>query len=287
MKHTSVKSVGSVARAFTLIELLVVIAIIAILAAMLLPALSKAKAKGQQIACVSNYKQLQLCWIMYGGDWDDKMVPNKASGGSFQRTDVWANPETWLQGNTYRNENDATNIQSGPLYRYNTSVGIYKCPADSRSSVMDQHGDTRKIPRSRSCSMSVFMNWDPEDPRAWHKLSQITKPGPANAFVFVDEHENGISQSGFFCNVPDAARGTSFPLWGSTIWTWISFPATRHNNGTTLSFADGHVESWHWKEPRTAAISTEDGWLFQRDGVRNDKDILRFQAAIPEKLPIN
>jgi len=262
-----------------LIELLVVIAIIAILAALLLPALARAKAAGQAAACTSNYKQLQLCWLLYADDNGDRMVPNHASGSSYARAQVWADPNSWLQGNAYTDVN-TSNIQTGPLYIYNKCAGIYKCPGD-RSTVRDEG----KIPRTRSVSMNVYMNWDDSPSGShyrycWHKISGIGSPGPARAFVFVDEHENSISQGGFFVSHPNKLSIFGFPP-----MTWITFPATRHGKGATLSFADGHVEKWKWREPNTDAVGASPPWLFGRPGVPNDRDISRFHQGLPERVP--
>lgn len=253
---------------FTLIELLVVIAIIAILAGLLLPALGRAKGKAHQIGCLNNYRQLQLCWQMYVDDHDDALPPNATLSGG-DRAGWIATTATWIQGNAWT-DTTSSNIEQGVLFPYNRSVKIYKCPSD-RSTVRDQG----KISRSRSVAMNMFMNHIPvpSDRTCWHNYSQIKDPPPVKAFVFIDEHEHSI----------DNAR---FALAGREEWRWIDFPATRHDNGCVLSFADGHAEMWRWQEPNTIRIGKMKPWIQGQSGVPGtDRDLRRIHESMP-RAPI-
>jgi prepilin-type N-terminal cleavage/methylation domain-containing protein/prepilin-type processing-associated H-X9-DG protein len=226
-------------RAFTLIELLVVIAIIAILAALLLPALEKSKQQAQMTKCLSNLKQLQLCWSMYSGDNKGVLTENN----SFSSPE-WAAGHTWVWGNLQVMP-DMTNldyIRRAKLYPYNQSAGIYKCPSDTQC-YQNYELQTRITGKVRSYSMSGQMNGSPRQPEfpCNVKESDIVDPPPSRALVFDDEAACCIDD----CYLAELVFSAE----------WGNMPAARHNNGVTLSFADGHAEYWKWRDPYTVALA--------------------------------
>jgi len=239
------------ARAFTLIELLVVIAIIAILAAMLLPALSKAKTKAEGISCINNEKQLMLAFAMYSTD-TGKLVANPGGGtspilGSDGVYPSWV--VGWLDWNFGIPAGSNTNMPYllqtifGP-YTAKTA-GVYKCPADKIPSTVG--------PRVRSITMNGFIGGTTEKDiygyttyRMFLKETDLTAPGPAKTWVFVDEHPDSINDGLFGMHMPSTAA------WPAST-TWEDVPASYHNGACGFSFADGHAEIHKWRDGNTLA----------------------------------
>ena len=259
---------GAARSGFTLIELLVVIAIVAILASLMLPALGRAKGKALQAACLNHERQLTLCWTMYADDSDGRLAPNEASGEI-------SLAGSWIEGDA-KTDTTTRNLEKGMLFPYNRSVAIYRCPAD-RSKV----SRFRNLPRTRSYAMSTGLaHLNPAKiPNPIYRASGIVDPGPSRASVFLDEDEWSI-QNGALGIEPRHTREAVF---------W-NLPASRHQRGANLSFADGHAEFWRWRAGRIVEgseiiraryVADPVGYAVSLTTTAGDPDLRRLQESVP------
>ncbi len=219
--------------AFTLIELLVVIAIIAILASMLMPALSMAKAKGLQISCVNNHRQLGTVWSMYAHDNNGKL-PNNL------RQNLASNP-SWVDSTVHGDTPGWTDPaylidpKRAAFANYQRVAKVYKCPAET---TVFKRPRGLTLPKLRSYSMNDYIT--PVGGGSWgaqyHYKRAEDMRLPVTTFVFIDAEPGSICYTPF--RIPD-----------SDTEPWFTAPGAMHANGTGVTFADGHAEKKTWKRP--------------------------------------
>ncbi len=241
MKHRT-----PVRRGFTLIEVLVVIAIIAVLAALLLPAVSRAKRNARRVQCIGNQKQLATAWVLYVTDNSDWVPGNGGNNAPNKALRLWIQG-SFVNANANTTEEYILSPEYAQFAAYIRTIRVYVCPTDRDSIRVGAVTHTTK----RSYSLNAYVGWQGQwdarmtpvnsgkTPfyRVFSKHSQMSAAMPRGTFLFTDVNSNSICGPAFGMNMDRDA--------------FFNFPASTHERGAVISFSDAHVE-WHrWTDART------------------------------------
>jgi prepilin-type N-terminal cleavage/methylation domain-containing protein/prepilin-type processing-associated H-X9-DG protein len=256
--------------AFTLVELLVVMAMIAVLAALLLPALARARAGACRVQCKNNQRQLNLVWLMYSGDNNDLLVSN----GRIDPPDPAH--KLWVQGTFFYVLNDTNSaLLLDPAYAlfgsYLQNVKTYLDPSYPDSVMFDGVA----YPKVRSYALNAYLGWtETWDARldlgfkTFHKQSELVAPGPARTFTFQDVNPKSIC----------------WPYFGVFMSEdrFFNWPNSDHNRGGVVAYTDGHVEHHRWRDPRTVRAYSYDYHVHMDYSAANaDLVWLRERTTVP------
>jgi prepilin-type N-terminal cleavage/methylation domain-containing protein/prepilin-type processing-associated H-X9-DG protein len=274
-------------KGFTLIELLVVIAIIAILMAILMPALNRAREQGKRASCLSSLKQLQLAWIAYAGDNDDRIVNGEAENGTagicttptsgrHAHEKWWVGTDCasdYMTGGKLDKQVQLAAIRAGALYPFVPADKAYQCPTGVRGemrtySIVDSMNG---LYRTGTANSSATAGMKVGRTVLWIKrTTEVSVPGPSERLVYLDEGR--VTPDSYATNYNTGA--------------WWDPPHVRHGDGTNVSFVDGHSDYWKWEAKETIANGKEANPTHGRRPTTEEgmADLQKIQKAIWGRL---
>jgi prepilin-type processing-associated H-X9-DG protein len=258
---------------FSQVDLLAVIVTLVLLVLLLTPALARTRVSDQSFQCRNNLRQLSTAWTMYADDYNGMMVPN------------WlVSPLAWINGNIGSVDElpGATNVNAlkqGLLYSYKPSLGVYQCPTAFTAAPRAIAAKGVHIVRNYSLegrmggasagdaarygvgdTTWVLSSTYPQ----YKKMTEITRPAPAEAMTFLDESIETLDDGYFAVNYNDQKTA------------WQNSPTVRHGQAGVFAFADGHSEQWHWR-----ALNVDQELDTPATGSRNTLvDLQRMQRAV-------
>jgi prepilin-type N-terminal cleavage/methylation domain-containing protein/prepilin-type processing-associated H-X9-DG protein len=247
--------------AFTLIELLVVIAVIAILASLLLPALTRAKARAHRVQCINNLRQLSIAWHLYSGD-NNGLLPANGYVTDAESARLWVQGSEHVRPEFFTNLNCLSNPRYALFADFIQNPRVYKCPSDR--SEPNVFGTVYK--KTRSYSLNAYFGWQfPSDDEktspdvyTFLKTSDFAAFDSSQLYTFVDAAPLNVCYSAFVL------------FMGHAGWFWHR-PSVEHLGSGVLAFADGHVEAHRWRDPETIQKA--------RDGGAGDGSHFTFVSA--------
>jgi prepilin-type processing-associated H-X9-DG protein len=256
--------------AFTQVDLLAVLIMLAVVFVVLLPALATPWLNPKSFQCLNNHRQMCNAWRVYADDNRDRIVyastgtealrgqpsiPMDTINPNNPNNFAWTGAHMDFSADNLADWDTNFDMVLRPLWPYTASnASIYKCPTDQSYVVFNG----KAYPRIQSISMNLYLGGFTGTDGGWafadafqifFKTTDLTAPGPAKTFVFMDGRPDGLNWGNFMTDM------TGYSPSNPASFSIADWPGYYHDGGAGLSFADGHTEIHRWTDPRTTPVN--------------------------------